>query len=126
MDADTAFAAVPYIYLLRPDVRHEEVRAAGESVRAIAPAVPAATTRELLDGVSWRERLVGLAVCVIQGPGQFANDIVDSLHRPTGMAIVPAAAALVLAARESGSGDLTAGVATLDRTVFEGTLGWAL
>src|SRR4051794_33852617 len=104
MDADTAFAAVPYIYLLRPDVSSEEVRAAGRFVRTIAPAVPATTTRELLNGISWRERLVGLAVCTIQGPGPFANDIVGSLHRPSGMSIVPAAAVLVLAARETGSG----------------------
>jgi hypothetical protein len=126
MDADTVFAAVPYIYLLRPDVEREEIRAAGRSVRALAPVVPAATTRELLNGTSWRERLVGLAIGVIQGPGQFTGDIVDSLRSPRGLAIVPSAAALVLAARESGAADLPTEVATLNRSAFEGTVGWAL
>ena len=77
-------------------------------------------------GDSWRERLIGLVLACHRGIATFGDAMLTSLGNPRGISIVPTCAALVVAVRQEGyeyHQDQTAG---LDRSSFDGEVGYAL
>jgi len=124
--ADEVLQAVNFLALLRPDPANEVNLPTFALLRSMAPRVSTAIVRDLVKGSDCRERLIGQALAVLQGPENFVDDLVASLRDPRGISIVPCAAALVLAARRKGGRDLPESTAMLRRDMFDGEIGWAI
>lgn len=82
---------------------------------------------ELLRGVdSWREQLPGLVVATMRGVDQFYDSLIGHLHKSGQVSLVPMSAALAVAVRDRGCKYNTDMTATLDRTSWNGEVGFAL
>jgi hypothetical protein len=117
-----------YLAMNRPSVDDPATLAAVARIVALQPEVSDRTISELIsNGPSWRERLVGLVLAVNRGQPSFADAIIDSFRKhPTGLAFVPAFAALVLMTGGKPSRSTLEGLSTLNRTLFDGDLGWSM
>ena len=117
-----------YLAMNRPCVKNPDTMSAVAEILAVLPKANDETISELIsDGSSWRERLVGIVLAVGHGSPSFSDPIIDSFRKhPTGLAFVPAFAALAVIVRSQPSPELLQDLSTLDRTLFDGDLGWSM
>ena len=115
-----------YLWLNIPDIVDPECRQKVENILDAEPLTDSATVEELLTFEDWRERVVGHVLAVRKGPRQFASAMLGSLAAPCGLATVPTCAALVLALADDNPDEWLPYCAALDRTLFDGDVGWSL
>jgi len=80
----------------------------------------------LVTGQSWRERLVGLVLACHRGLPRFYDDLLRGLCDIRGISTIPTAAVLSIAIADFGCAYTESMTASLDRTVFDGEVGFAL
>ena len=82
--------------------------------------------RNLLLGASWRERLTGLLVTAATDPKNYTSTLIESLHQPRGLALIPTCACLCLSLKDEPVTNHESELQKLEREVFSRDLGWAL
>ncbi len=115
-----------YLWLNIPDIEDSECRQKVEDILRVEPLVGSQTVNELLTFEDWRGRMIGHVFAVQKGPQQFISAMLDSLADPRGLAIVPTCAALLLAFEEEQSQEWLSRITALDRSPFDGDVGWSL
>jgi hypothetical protein len=114
-----------YLCLIHPKRRDDAYRQEIEPVVALASSVPDELVATMITGVAWRERLLGLCLAMAKRPVTFVDAMLQSLHSPRGIAIVPACAALAVLARRGTFAMAESFPEMFDRTLFDGEVGWA-
>ncbi|MBE7467366.1 MAG: hypothetical protein HS116_28165 [Planctomycetes bacterium] len=113
-----------YLPLIHLD---EGVEVATTIIVKLAPLTPDQLIRNLIaTGASWRERLIGLVLATQRGIAAFADAMIVSLNDPRGISIVPTCAALAVAVKHFGYKYSPDRTSALDRSLFDGELGYAL
>ena len=117
-----------YLVLNRTSVRDPMTSTAIAMIVVLQSKLSDRTISELIsNGPSWRERLVGLVLATNRGSPSYIDATIDSFcKQPTGLAFVPAFAALVVMTGGKPSRALLERLGKLDRTLFDGDLGWGL
>jgi hypothetical protein len=115
-----------YLCLIHPILRDNVYRQEILPILAVVPHVQNVEIATLIIGDSWRERLVGFVLAAITQPEELVKATLQSLQNPRGVAIVPACAFLSILAEKNlfKAADLLSN--NLNRTVFDGELGWAI
>jgi hypothetical protein len=128
MDADAVMEHLGrgYPSFLRPDTFDPENVQAVQRLRRVASTIDDDTVSRLINGQSWRERLVGLYLAAMRGADRFSASIIQSLRDPRGLAIVPACAAISIALRHQRATDWEKPLGELDVGAFSGELCWGL
>jgi hypothetical protein len=116
-----------YLCLIHPVRLDEGHRQAIASIVALAPSVSDELVVTMIEGVSWRERLLGLCLAMTKPPLiPFTESMLQSLRDPRGISVVPTCAALVVLAQD-GAFTMAASFSDMfDRTAFDGEVGWAV
>ena len=114
-----------YLCLIHPVRRDETFRREIAPVIALAPSVPDALVTDMITGVSWRERLLGLCIAMSKRKAIFAEAMLQSLRDVRGISIVPACAALAVLTRRGAFAMPPSFAEMFDRTAFDGEVGWA-
>lgn len=97
------------------------------SILSCEPLVSDQLIHDLISaGNSWRERLVGLTLACKRDVNCFADSMFLSLHDARGISIIPTFAVLSIAVRYFSNGYSLKQTETLDRSKFDGELGYAL
>jgi len=115
-----------YLWLNIPDIEDSECRQKVENVIRVERLADAKTVEKLLTFEDWRERMVGHVLAIRKGPRQFVSAMLDSLAAPRGLAIVPTCAALVSGLADDEPNEWMPRLLALDRSPFEGDIGWSL
>ena len=115
-----------YLCLMRPTMRDCMYRHELASIPSIAPQVPDDIVSALILGSGWRERIIGFALAMAKTPASFVAHVEKSLETPRGIAITPACAFLAVLARAGEFKVEPSFADDLDRSVFDGELGWAI
>jgi hypothetical protein len=114
-----------YLSLIHPVTEGNAYRREIAPVIALSSFVPDALVTNMIVGTSWRERLLGLCMAMAKNPVTFVEPMVKSLHDVRGISVVPTFAALAVLARR-GLFYMTAPFTkTIDRSAFDGEVGWA-
>jgi hypothetical protein len=114
-----------YLCLIHPNRKGKQYRHEIAPVIALAPSVPEQLVAAMIVGASWRERLLGLVMAMSGCPAGFIDAMLQSLRDPRGIAIVPACAAQAVLARRGLFAMPPSFADSLDRTAFDGEIGWA-
>ncbi|MCI0642249.1 MAG: hypothetical protein L0Y72_04270 [Gemmataceae bacterium] len=114
-----------YLCLIHPRREGGQYPQEMNALIALAPSVSDQLVDSLLDGSSWRERLLGLCLAMAKRPAAFIELILQSLREPLGIAIVPACAVLGILARHGAFTMQPTFANEFDRAVFDGEIGWA-
>ena len=116
-----------YLALVHPEYNSANLAQDLQPIVEITPLVPDGVVSDMLRaGLSWRERVVALAVAVGKRKPGFIQDMIGSLSDPRGLAIVPACAAVVVATNSNAPDGIEESCSELDRNAFDGQMGWAL
>jgi hypothetical protein len=113
-----------YLYLvhLEDDVDGELAR-----IKACEPLVSNSLIRSLLvQGESWRERLLALVLACLRGVDVFGESLVHCLENSGGISIVPTCAVLTVAVRDFGWNYKPEMIANLNRSNWDGEFGFGL
>ena len=115
-----------YLSLIHPVTEGHAYRREIAPVIALSSFVPDEMVSSLIVASSWRERLLGLCMALAKDPVAFTDAMVRSLQDVRGISVVPTCAALAVMARR-GLFDMTALLTTtIDRSAFDGEVGWAI
>jgi len=115
-----------YLCLIHPIRRDDAYRQEIAPVVALAPAVSDQLVATMIAGADWRGRILGLCIGMAKRPATFIEPVLRSLRDPRGIAIVPACAVLAVLARRSSFVMPQSFSETIDRTAFDGEVGWAM
>jgi hypothetical protein len=80
----------------------------------------------LVEGPSWRERLIGLVVASLHGLDDYSESLLHGFKRSGGIGIVPLSAALAVAIQDGGCAYTHEMTDDLDRGKWDGEVGFAL
>lgn len=115
-----------YLRLIHPASPDNDYHSFLAPFRQFTTTVPSEVVSSLIGGASWRERLLGLWLAMAQGPESFVDPMLKSLRDVRGYSITPTCAALAVLARR-GRFDLSRLLSDeIDRSAFDGDLGWAI
>lgn len=81
---------------------------------------------QLIQEVNWRDRLLGFAVAALLQDWSLSSAILETLQRPTGMAIVPAGVWLMIQHQRAPKASPELILTGFDLTMFDGEVGWVL
>ena len=115
-----------YLCLIQPIRSHNAYREELAPLVALVPSVPSELIADLITGVSWRERLLGLCMAMSQRSAIYTVEMLQSLRDPCGISIVPTCAALAVLAQYGAFVIPPSFADTFDRTAFDGEVGWAI
>jgi hypothetical protein len=127
MTADDIFDQTKdaYLCLIHPVRQNNVYRREIASVIVISPSVSDELVADLIVGISWRERLLGLCLAMTKRPSVFIDPMLSSLKDVRGISIVPTCAALAVMASH-GLFQMASSFADMfDRSAFDGEVGWA-
>jgi len=113
-----------YLSLIHPDIEEMDSIGALDIILKLGQEVNPQFIGELIDGESWRERLIGLALAARNKEWHLGEVASRSLLDPRGISIVPAGAFMILSARFVGSESKDWIGENYDEEVFDGEVGW--
>lgn len=114
-----------YLSLVHPAQRDGEFQRKISSVVSLAPSVPDTLVAAMINGASWRERLLGICMGMAKRQKMFVEPMLQSLRDPRGISIVPTCAALAVLAQRSIFAMPLFFSEMFDRQIFDGEIGWA-
>jgi hypothetical protein len=92
----------------------------------LAPSLPLSLVAQMIVGISWRERLLGLSLAMAQLSEGVIEKMLNSLKDVRGISIVPTCAALATLARHGLFDAERLNSFNFDVTAFDGEVGWAI
>ncbi len=115
-----------YLHLIHAPPDDPELQQRLAQVAYVVPLVKDELIASLITGESWRERLLGLYLGMARQTKSFAPAMLQSLKNCRGIAIVPTCAALAMLARQGDFAMTDSFAEMLDRSAFDGEMGWAI
>lgn len=115
-----------YLWLIHPVTAQDSYQSVIPALLVLAPVVHRDTVSRMIRGASWRERLIGLSLAMAKYPETFVTEMLDSLRDVRGISIVPTCAALAVLARRGLCDAKLLSDAPVDRSNFDGEVGWAI
>ncbi|QDT42190.1 hypothetical protein Pan241w_22710 [Gimesia alba] len=115
-----------YQSLIHPAPDDPEFRAGLDRFCQLRDNLDRGLALQLIQEVNWRDRLLGFAVAALLQDWSLSSAILETLQRPTGMAIVPAGAWLIIQRRRASKASPELDLSGFDLTQFDGEVGWVL
>lgn len=128
MTADELFQATgdAYISLIHPRLSEDDFWKKIDQILAVESEASPREIKELINGWSWRERLIGLALAARGKHWEYGEVVCDALLEPKGISLVPSGAFLILSARFLKAHPDSWYSKDFDLETFDGEMKWVL